>query len=123
MDQDSEPDPDPTIFVIDLQNTNKKRIFLTKFSGYYFLKVHFYFYHFSKVQKKSQNSRNQGFSYFFCLVIEESGSGPIHLPNGSGSGRPREVDLEKGSVANPDPIPDLSDPYDFVPPSIIKHKW
>jgi hypothetical protein len=26
-----------------------------------------------KVQKKSQNSRNQGFSYYFCLMIEGSG--------------------------------------------------
>jgi hypothetical protein len=25
-----------------------------------------------KVKKKSQSSRNQGFSYFFCLVIEVS---------------------------------------------------
>ncbi len=28
-----------------------------------------------KVQKKSQNSRDQGFSYYFCLMIEGSGSG------------------------------------------------
>ncbi len=42
------------------------------FSAYYFLKV----------RKKSQNSRNQGFSHNFCLIIEESESG--HLTNGSG---------------------------------------
>jgi hypothetical protein len=36
-----------------------------------------------KVKKKSQNSRNQGFSYYFCLTIEVSGSVP-HT-NGSGS--------------------------------------
>jgi hypothetical protein len=29
-----------------------------------------------KSLKKSQNSRNVGFSYFFCLMIEESGSVP-----------------------------------------------
>ncbi len=28
-----------------------------------------------KVKKKSQNRRNQGFSYYFCLMIEGSGSG------------------------------------------------
>jgi hypothetical protein len=33
---------------------------------------------------KSQNSRNQCFSYYFCLMIEESGS--ISLINGSGCG-------------------------------------
>ncbi len=35
----------------------------------------------------SQNSRNQGFSYYICLMIE--GSGSIPLTNGSGSRRPK----------------------------------
>jgi hypothetical protein len=39
MDPDADPDPD--IFVIDLQDANKKNNFLTKFfSANYFLKVH-----------------------------------------------------------------------------------
>ncbi len=42
---------------------------------------------------KSQSSRNQAFSYYFCLVIEGSGSGTgsgsIPLTNGSGSGSRR----------------------------------
>jgi hypothetical protein len=39
------------------------------------LKVHLH--HFSKIksQKESQNSRNQGFSYYFCMMMEGSGSG------------------------------------------------
>ncbi len=59
-------DPDPAIFVIDLQDANKKLI-LKKF----FCLLH----HFSKIKrpKKLQNSRNQGFSYYFCLMIEGSG--------------------------------------------------
>ncbi len=44
-----------------------------------------------KVQKKSQNSRNQGYSYNFCLMIEGSGSGSIPLTSGSGSGRPKNM--------------------------------
>ncbi len=36
--------------------------------------------------KRAQCSRNQGFSYYFCLVIEGSGSGSIPLTNGSRSG-------------------------------------
>ncbi len=32
--------------------------------------------------KKSQNSRNQGFSYYFCLMIEGSGSGSVPLTKG-----------------------------------------
>jgi hypothetical protein len=47
----------------------------------------------------SENSRNQGFSYSFCLMIEGSGSGSragsgsgsIPLTNGSGSGRPKNT--------------------------------
>jgi hypothetical protein len=40
------------------------------FFAYYFLKLHLH--HFSNIKfiKKSQNSRNQGFSYYFCLMIE-----------------------------------------------------
>ncbi len=32
-----------------------------------------------KVIKKSQNSRNQGFSYYFCLMIEGPGSGSVWI--------------------------------------------
>jgi hypothetical protein len=68
-------DPDPAIFIIDLQDASKKLIFITIFSAFYFLKV--YIHHFSKIksQKESQNSRNQGFSCYFCMMIEGSGSG------------------------------------------------
>ncbi len=63
---DPDADPDPAIFVIDLQDANKKQFFFKKLSAYYSLKVHLH--HFSKikkVKKKSQSSRNQGFYYYF----------------------------------------------------------
>ncbi len=50
-----------------------------------------------KSLKESQNSRNQVFSYYFCMMIEGSGSragsGSIPLTSGfgSGSGRPKNV--------------------------------
>ncbi len=50
-----------------------------------------------KSQKESQNSRNQGFSCYFCMIIEGSGSEPragsgsIPLTSGSGSGRPKNM--------------------------------
>jgi hypothetical protein len=51
--------------------------------------------HFSKIktQKESQNSRNQGFSNYFCMMIGRSGSGSIPLTSGSGSrsGRPKNM--------------------------------
>ncbi len=95
MDPDS--DPDPAIFVIDLQYASKKPNFSHNFAAYYFLKVHLH--HLSKIksQKESQNSRNQGFSYYFCMMIEGSGSragsGSIHLTceSGSGSRRPKKM--------------------------------
>jgi hypothetical protein len=80
-------DPDPAIFVIELQDA--KKLFLKSFSAYYLLKVHLH--HFSKIKchKEVTNSRNQGFSYYFCLMIEGSGSGSVPLTNGSGSRRPQ----------------------------------
>ncbi len=42
-------------------------------------------------KKKSQNSRNHGFSYYFCLMLEGSRSGSIPLTNGSGSRRPKNM--------------------------------
>jgi hypothetical protein len=35
-----------------------------------------------KVKKKSQNSRNQGVIYYFCLMMEGSGSGSGSIPPG-----------------------------------------
>jgi hypothetical protein len=45
-------DPDPAIFVIDLQDANKKRIFFKRFAAYYFLKVHLH--HFSKIKSPKE---------------------------------------------------------------------
>jgi hypothetical protein len=39
-----DPDPDPAIFVIDLQDANKKLIFVKKFSA------HLHLHHFSKIK-------------------------------------------------------------------------
>ncbi len=83
-------DPDPAI-VIDLQDATKKLIFNTNFSAYFFLKVHLHNFSKIKSQKESQNSRNQCYSYYFCMMIEGSGSGSIPLTSRSGSGRPKNM--------------------------------
>jgi hypothetical protein len=49
---DPDADPDPAIFVIVLQDANKKLNLKKSFSAYYFLKVHFY--HFSKIKKQKE---------------------------------------------------------------------
>jgi hypothetical protein len=56
-----DPDPDPAIFVIDLEDAGKNKFFNTILLLNIFLKVHLH--HFSKIksQKESQNRRNQGF--------------------------------------------------------------
>jgi hypothetical protein len=36
--------------------------------------------------KKSQNNRNQGFSYYFCFMKEGSGAGAVPRTNGYGAG-------------------------------------
>ncbi len=48
-------DPDPAIFVIDLQHASKKLTFSTIFSAYYFLKVHLH--HFSKIKSQKDDDR------------------------------------------------------------------
>jgi hypothetical protein len=85
---DPDADPDSALFIIDLQDGNKKLMFFKKF--FYILLFEGTFTAFFKV-KKSQNSRNQGFFYYFCFILEGSGSGSragsgsITLTNGSGS--------------------------------------
>jgi hypothetical protein len=51
-----------------------------------------------KVEKKSQNSRSQGFSYYFCLMIE--GSGSVPLTGGSGSRRPKNIWIRRIQIRN-----------------------
>ena len=71
--------------------TATRNIFLQNIFAHYFLEVHLH--HFSEINviKKSQNRRNQGFSFYFCLMIEGSGVGSVPLTNGSGSGRPNNI--------------------------------
>jgi hypothetical protein len=85
---DPDADLDPATFIVDLQDAKKTNL-KKSFSAFLFLKVRT----FTPFQKKPQNSRNQGFSYIFCLMREGSGAGAgsesIHLTNGSGSGSRR----------------------------------
>jgi hypothetical protein len=96
-----DPDPDPgsgsCYFRHWPSRCQQKKIFNTIFSAWYCLKVHLHYRYFSKIksQKESQNSRNQGYSYYFCMMIEGSGSragcGSIPLTCGSGSGRSKNT--------------------------------
>ncbi len=67
----------------------QKTNFFTKFFCILLLEGTFTLFFKDKKSKKSQNSRNQGFSYYFCMMIE--GSGSITLTNGYGSRRPKNM--------------------------------
>ncbi len=64
----------------------KTIFFIFIFSAYFFLKVHLHHFSKDKKSKRVTNRRKQG-TYYFCMLIERSGSGSIPLTNGSGSGR------------------------------------
>jgi hypothetical protein len=97
-DSDSDPDADldPSIFITDLQDGNKKLIFLKVFL---YITVLRYLYIIFKAKKAKifHITVDQGYSYYICLMIEGSGSGAgsgsrsIPLTNGSGSGRPKNT--------------------------------
>ncbi len=86
---DPEEDPDPAIFVIDLQDANKKLIKKKNFLLFTFLKYIYIIFQRKKIKKKSQNNRNYNFSYYFCFMTK--GSGSIRLTSGSGSGKPKNM--------------------------------
>ncbi len=96
MDPDSDSDPDPGSGSCFFRHWPsrcqlKNNFCLNIFSAYYCLKVHLHNFPKIKSQKESQNSRNHGFSYYFCMMTEGSGSGSIPLTWGSGSGRPKNM--------------------------------
>ncbi len=77
----TDPDPDPAIFISDLQDASKNYWLITFWRHIYIL------FQRKKVIRKSQKvPGNQGFSYYFSLMIEGSRSGSAPLTNGSGSG-------------------------------------
>jgi hypothetical protein len=62
-----DPDPNPAICVIDLQDANKNTQLKKSFSAYYFLKVHLH--HFSKIKSK-RSRKTVGIKDYFWLMIE-----------------------------------------------------
>ncbi len=93
-------DPDPAIFIIDLQDA-KKNLLKNKFFCLLFFESTFTSFFKDKKSKKSQNSRNQGFSYCFCLMIEGSGSIPLTYGSGSGSRRPKNMWIRRIRIRIP----------------------
>jgi hypothetical protein len=114
MDPDSDANANPAIFLIDLQDANKKLI-----------KKVFCILLF-EVKKKSQNSRNQGFSYYFCLMIEGSGVGSgseyipltnrirIRIPNNVKKGRFFTLNISMNSKQQREEVTYCSFPFILV---------
>ncbi len=68
MDPDPDGDPDPAIFFIDLQDPQQKTSFKKVFLIITFCRYIYIIFQIWKGQKKSQNSRNPGFSYFSVMI-------------------------------------------------------
>jgi hypothetical protein len=91
-------DPDPAIFVIDLQDANKKLILKKSLSAYYFLKVQ-HLHHFSRIKRPKEVTKQQESRFFLLFLLDNrrartgfgAGSGSIPLTHGSGSGRPKNM--------------------------------
>ncbi len=75
--------------------SQQKTYFFKSFSAYYVCYGGTFtsFFKDKKIKKNSQNSRNQGFSSYFCLMIEGSRPGSIPLTHGSGSGSRRPKNM------------------------------
>jgi hypothetical protein len=68
---DPDPDADPSVFIIDLNDANKKLVFKKKFPCILLFEGTFT----SFIKIKSHNSKNEGLSYYkvpICLMIEGS---------------------------------------------------
>ncbi len=76
----TDPDSDPALSVSDLQDANKNYFF-----SIIFLPITFWRYIYiilqKKVIKKSQNSKNRGFSNYFWLIMEGSWPDPDPYPD------------------------------------------
>ena len=86
---------------LTLKMPTKNNFCFNIFSVYYCLKVHLHNFPKIKSHKESQNRRNQGFSYYFCMMTEGSVSGSIPLTNG----RPKNMWIRWIRIQNTDPGP------------------
>ncbi len=74
----TDPDLDPAIFVIDLQDANKKLILKKSLSAYYFLKVHLH--HFSKIKSHKEVTKQRVLPLHQCPGVH------TNSPGGEGDG-------------------------------------
>ncbi len=86
-----DPDPDPAIFVIDLQDANKKLIKKKSFFDYLFWR---YINIIFKDKKSKRSHKAVGIKIYLTIFdCWGSGFGSIPLPNGSGSGSRRPKNM------------------------------
>ncbi len=68
MDPHPDADPDPAIFVNNLQDVNNKKIFFSKFFAYYFLTVHLH--HFLKMKSHKEVTKQQESMFFLLFLLD-----------------------------------------------------
>jgi hypothetical protein len=64
-----DPAPGPVIFVIDLQDANKKQFFFFKFSVFYFLNVHLH--HFSRIKRHTKITKQLESRIFLLFLLDD----------------------------------------------------
>ncbi len=91
----TDPAPDPAISSLTFQDGNKKLCFFQSFFRYYFLNLHLHNYSKIKSHEEVKKQWESRFSYYFCLMIEGSGTvtGSGSLPCTDGSGYRRSKDI------------------------------
>ncbi len=62
------PDPDPAIFIIDLQDANKK-VFKKNLSAFYLLKLHLH--HFSKIKSQKEVTKLEKSRFFLLFLFND----------------------------------------------------
>jgi hypothetical protein len=64
-------DPDPAVFVIDLQDANKKTNLKKSFSAYYFLKVYLPVHYFSKINSPKEVTKQYESRFFLLFLLDD----------------------------------------------------
>ncbi len=94
-------DPDPFIFVINLQDANKKQIFLKVFCLLLFECTFTSFFEDKRSNRSHRtvgNSRNKVFLTIFAWWLMKKGSGSIHRKRRSGSRRPKNIWIRRITI-------------------------
>jgi hypothetical protein len=71
MDPDPDAGPDPSIFIIDIQDANKGLILKKSFPAYYFLKVQYFYIIFPKIKSQKEVTKQKKSRFFLLYLLND----------------------------------------------------